>query len=227
MDELALLRILHVTGAVLLLGNVTVTGFWATYLYRARVQVPFRPVARAILWTDLVFTALGGVMLTVSGILLAMRQGYRVAETPWLLKGIVALALSTLLWLVVLLPDQDRSRWRSDEIGEALDLLRPHVLAPGSPYLLEALIAAEHAVAPSPAETDWVRIAARYAELEQLTGFDEGPMVADWRDQFRARGIDVTTDVLRREAVATWQAYADHVADTGATVYNARGAGAV
>ena len=71
---------------------------------------------------------------------------------------------------LVLLPDQDRTRWRPDEIGEALDLLRPHVLAPGSPYLLEALIAAEHAVAPSPAATDWVRIAARYAELEELTG---------------------------------------------------------
>lgn len=108
MDELALLRILHVTGAVLLIGNVTVTGFWATYLYRARAQVPFRPVARAILWTDLVFTSLGGVMLTVSGILLAMRQGYRVMETPWLLRGIVALALATLLWLAVLLPDQMR-----------------------------------------------------------------------------------------------------------------------
>lgn len=59
-------------------------------------------------------------------------------------------------------------------------------------------------------------------ELEQLTGFDEGPMVRDWRDQFRARGIEVLSDVLRAEAVATWQAYADHVASTGATVYNAR-----
>jgi hypothetical protein len=29
-------------------------------------------------------------------------------------------------------------------------------------------------------------------------------------------------DVLRAEAVATWQAYADHVASTGAVVYNAR-----
>ena len=51
---------------------------------------------------------------------------------------------------LVLLPDQDRSRWRADEIGEALDLLGPHVLAPGSPYLLEALVAAEHAVAAEP-----------------------------------------------------------------------------
>jgi uncharacterized membrane protein len=108
MDDLALLRMLHVAGAVLLLGNVTVTGFWATYLYRAGAQVPFRPVARAILWTDVVFTAVGGAMLTISGILLAMRYGYRVSETPWLLKGIAALALSTVLWLIVLLPAQLR-----------------------------------------------------------------------------------------------------------------------
>jgi len=59
-------------------------------------------------------------------------------------------------------------------------------------------------------------------ELEQLTGFDEGPMVLDWVDQFRARGIDVTSGVLRAEAVATWRAYADHVARTDTVVYNAR-----
>jgi uncharacterized membrane protein len=108
MDEPSVLRALHVTGAVLLLGNVTITGFWATYLYRARRVVPFRPVARAIMWTDLVFTVTGGIMLTVSGILLARQQGYPVMETPWLLKGILALVISTALWLGVLLPDQIR-----------------------------------------------------------------------------------------------------------------------
>ena len=71
---------------------------------------------------------------------------------------------------LVLLPDQDRSRWRAAEIGEALDLLRPWVGAPPAPYLLQALIAAEHAIAPSAAATAWDRIAARYEELEELTG---------------------------------------------------------
>jgi RNA polymerase sigma-70 factor (ECF subfamily) len=70
----------------------------------------------------------------------------------------------------VLLPDQDRSRWRATEIDEALDLLRPWVQAPPSPYLLQALIAAEHAIAPTAAATAWDRIADRYAELEELTG---------------------------------------------------------
>jgi predicted RNA polymerase sigma factor len=71
---------------------------------------------------------------------------------------------------LVLLPEQDRGRWHHDEALEALELLRPQVHAPPSPYLLEALIAAEHAVAPTAAATDWARIAARYAELEALTG---------------------------------------------------------
>ncbi|MFT4083571.1 MAG: sigma factor-like helix-turn-helix DNA-binding protein [Nocardioides sp.] len=69
---------------------------------------------------------------------------------------------------LVLLPDQDRSRWRHDEIAEALTLLRPLVHAPGRPYLLQALIAAEHAVAPTARETAWDRIVQRYDELLRL-----------------------------------------------------------
>jgi RNA polymerase sigma factor (sigma-70 family) len=71
---------------------------------------------------------------------------------------------------LVLLPDQDRSLWVTQEIDEAIALLRPHVDAPPAPYLLQALIAAEHAIAPTAADTDWSRIAARYRELEELTG---------------------------------------------------------
>ncbi len=69
---------------------------------------------------------------------------------------------------LVLLPDQDRSRWHHDEIAEALRLLTPLTGAPPAPYLLQALIAAEHAVAPLATGTDWPRIAALYAELEQV-----------------------------------------------------------
>jgi RNA polymerase sigma-70 factor (ECF subfamily) len=71
---------------------------------------------------------------------------------------------------LVLLPDQDRRRWRATEIAEALDLLGPWLDAPPTPYLLQALIAAEHAVAPSAPETAWERIVLRYEELEALTG---------------------------------------------------------
>ncbi len=118
MADPVLLRAIHVTGAVLLLGNVTVTGFWAAYLYRVRGKVPFRPVARAILWADLWFTVVGASMLVVSGILLVRVRGYVLAEHPWLRQGIGALAASTALWLVFLLPDQ----WRLERMDPADDV---------------------------------------------------------------------------------------------------------
>ncbi len=71
---------------------------------------------------------------------------------------------------VVLLADQDRGRWHQDEIAEAVALLTPLAHAPAAPYLLQALIAVEHAIAASSADTDWSRIADRYRELDELTG---------------------------------------------------------
>ena len=71
---------------------------------------------------------------------------------------------------LVLLPDQDRSRWNAVEVGEALDLLTPLINATPTRWLLEALIASEHAIAPTAEATNWLRIAGCYRELEELTG---------------------------------------------------------
>lgn len=62
-------------------------------------------------------------------------------------------------------------------------------------------------------------IAGDGPEVEELTGFDEGPMRDDWADQLRARGIDVRVGVLREEAVAVFERYR---ATPDKTVYNAR-----
>ncbi len=72
---------------------------------------------------------------------------------------------------LVLLPDQDRSRWDAGQIAEGQALLRAAAgRGPAGPYLLQAAIAAEHARAPTAADTDWARIAGLYAALEELTG---------------------------------------------------------
>jgi tRNA(Arg) A34 adenosine deaminase TadA len=65
-------------------------------------------------------------------------------------------------------------------------------------------------------------VAGSGPELEEISGFDEGPVRDDWAEQFEARGIAVVSDVLREEALAVYRDYAAHVAATGATVYNAR-----
>jgi RNA polymerase sigma-70 factor, ECF subfamily len=68
---------------------------------------------------------------------------------------------------LVLLADQDRSRWDAAQIGrgrEALD--RAFALQGGGPYVVQAAIASLHMDEPH----DWPQIAALYGELARLTG---------------------------------------------------------
>jgi RNA polymerase sigma factor (sigma-70 family) len=70
----------------------------------------------------------------------------------------------------VLLLDQDRGRWDRVLIGRGLAALRRAEESGDAlgPYALQASIAACHARAGSPEETDWARIAALYEALAEL-----------------------------------------------------------
>ncbi len=74
---------------------------------------------------------------------------------------------------LVLLPDQDRSRWDRLLIRRGLAALgRAHRLnlerrRPPGRYALQAAIAAVHAIAPTSAETDWRRVAGLYAVIAE------------------------------------------------------------
>jgi predicted RNA polymerase sigma factor len=71
----------------------------------------------------------------------------------------------------ILLLEQNRGRWDHLLIRRGLTALkRAEALGgAGGPYALQAAIAACHARARTPEETDWKRIAALYATLAQLT----------------------------------------------------------
>jgi RNA polymerase sigma-70 factor, ECF subfamily len=73
---------------------------------------------------------------------------------------------------LVTLAEQDRALWHRDEIETGLRLAAG--LQPDDGYAeqlrLQALIAAEHARAPTAAATDWHAIAGLYADLEARTG---------------------------------------------------------
>ena len=70
---------------------------------------------------------------------------------------------------IVLLEDQDRSRWDRARIAEGAVLVGQalRARAPGA-YAIQAAIAALHAQAPSARETDWPQIAALYGVLAGL-----------------------------------------------------------
>ena len=70
---------------------------------------------------------------------------------------------------IVLLDDQDRGLWDRDKIAEGLALIDKAIRHRRSgPYQIQAAIAALHARAARPEETDWAQIDLLYAALEQM-----------------------------------------------------------
>lgn len=112
----------------------------------------------------------------------------------------------------VLLEDQDRRRWDRLLIGRGLDALdRAEKLVSegrrGGTYVLQAAIAACHARARRPEDTDWVEIAALYDALARLT---PGPVVEVNRAVAHGRafgpdaGLAVLDAVAGHPVVAAW-----------------------
>ena len=113
---------------------------------------------------------------------------------------------------IVLLEDQDRARWNAAMIAEGLARVQPALQAetPPSAYAVQAAIAALHAEAARPADTDWRQIVALYAYLLQIApspvvalnhaaalAMTDGPAAALMRvDALAARGELAGYDVL-------------------------------
>lgn len=95
------------------------------------------------------------------------------------IKGLLALMLlhdarragrQTAAGDIVLLEEQDRSRWHRTQIEEGLRLVDDALRVPGrpQPYAVQAAIAALHARAPSYEQTDWPQIAGLYEVLLRI-----------------------------------------------------------
>lgn len=77
---------------------------------------------------------------------------------------------------LVLLAEQDRTRWNRAQIDEGCALVKSVFQSgPIGPYAIEAAIAALHASAPRAEETDWRQISALYGRLFAL---HRSPVVA-------------------------------------------------
>src|SRR5438046_954580 len=69
---------------------------------------------------------------------------------------------------IVLLEEQDRSRWNKAQITEALPLVEEALRSGPGPFALQAAIAALHCQAARAEDTDWSQIVRLYDVLERL-----------------------------------------------------------
>jgi RNA polymerase sigma-70 factor (ECF subfamily) len=109
---------------------------------------------------------------------------------------------------LLLLSEQDRTRWDTRLIGEGVGLLTDALSRrPPTRYAVEAAIAAVHAEAPTWQETDWSEIVGLYDVLLQLwpspvVELNRGVAIG-LRDGPQA-GLDVLTPLLADPALATY-----------------------
>lgn len=61
-------------------------------------------------------------------------------------------------------------------------------------------------------------IAGSGPELEEITGFDEGPIHPDWPNELASRGIELRQDILKEKALDVFRGFAA----SGQIVYNGR-----
>ena len=61
-------------------------------------------------------------------------------------------------------------------------------------------------------------VGARGEQIEQLTGFDEGPIHPNWQSELEKRGIEVIEDILADEACEVFRDFGG----SGQPVYNGR-----
>ena len=69
---------------------------------------------------------------------------------------------------IVILEEQDRSRWDHRQIAEALPLVEEAVRGGPGPYALQAAIAAQHCRAARAEDTDWPQIVRLYDLLDRV-----------------------------------------------------------
>ena len=104
--EYSAVKLIHVLGVILFLGNIIVSAVWKIQADRTNDPVVIAFACRLINATDLAFTALGSALIVIGGIGLFHATGISISDAPYLIYGISLFGMAAMLWLAGLLPLQ-------------------------------------------------------------------------------------------------------------------------
>ena len=99
------LKVIHILGVVLFLGNIIVTGWWKNLADRTKNPQIIAFAQRQVTLTDFIFTGGGVVILLAAGMANIYLHGLSYSA-KWLSHGMSIFLLSGLIWVAVLIPVQ-------------------------------------------------------------------------------------------------------------------------
>lgn len=101
-----LVKMLHILGAVIFVGNIMVTALWKAMADRSRQPQIVAFGQRLVTITDFVFTGGGAALVLVTGLLMAPTFGQNFITVKWIGIGLGLFILSGIIWLTALVPIQ-------------------------------------------------------------------------------------------------------------------------
>ena len=105
-DTYLWLKIIHILGTILFLGNIIVTFWWKLMADRTRDPKIVAFAQRQVRLTDYIFTLSGVLIILVSGIANAIILDMDFLKIKWTLWGLSLFVLSGIIWHVLLIPTQ-------------------------------------------------------------------------------------------------------------------------
>jgi uncharacterized membrane protein len=100
------LKLVHVLGVVMFLGNIVTGVFWHKHAERTRDARLIAHTMAGVIRSDRLFTMPGVMVILASGIFAAIQGGFPILGTGWILWTLVLFAISGLTFMIRLAPLQ-------------------------------------------------------------------------------------------------------------------------
>lgn len=98
-------KLLHITGVVLFLGNIIVTGLWMYLADRTQDQQITHFAAKITNWMDVFFTGPGVILVLVNGLWLSTNWGtipFVFLNIGWLFIALILFFISGVIWFYLI-----------------------------------------------------------------------------------------------------------------------------
>jgi uncharacterized membrane protein len=100
------LKLLHILAVVMFIGNITTGVFWHKHAERTRHPRLIAHAMEGIIKSDRLFTVPGVVIILATGIFAAIKGGFPLLGTGWILWTLVMFGISGLVFMFRLAPLQ-------------------------------------------------------------------------------------------------------------------------
>ena len=103
-----ILKLIHIFGAIIFLGNITVGPFWKVHAERSKDPKKIADTYDGIIKADRYFTMPGVGILIIFGIGAALHGGYNLITTAWIFWSLILIVISGAAFMAKVVPIQKK-----------------------------------------------------------------------------------------------------------------------